>query len=549
MRPSILVSSLLVAVSACTSSTESPPRSTKSPSATLKAISLPDLSKAAPPVQAQVREQYTLLNGRIAANATPTSELATSFGAMGQLLLAAEYLDAAEPCFLNAQALAPADMRWPYYLGHLYRFRSDPGRAATFFEQTRRLQPDHVPTLVWLGEMYLAVNRPDAAEPPLAKAFSLQTNQGAVRYGLGRVALAKRDYGQAVAHLEKALAIKPDATRVHYPLAMAYRGRGDRKNADAHLGQRGEGDLTPEDPLMEVLAQLLTNAAAYEVRAAEAMNTRQWNDAVTHLRKAIELAPDNPLTRLNLGTALYLAGEAGPALEQYQTAVRLRPDLAKAHYSIGVLMDAVRRDREAIDAFASAVTHDARYVEARLSLADALRRTGQLEQSLPHYAHIINEAPAVSQAHFGYAMALVRLRRYGPARDWLTQGMKTYPDQPGFAHALARVLAAAPDDQVRDGRRAMQLLQDLLTHQKTLGLVETMAMALAEIGAFDQAAAWQRDLITAAKRQNAYAPRMGENLTLYLQRHACRIPWRDDDPVFAPRPASDVDLAGGPVTR
>ncbi len=92
-------------------------------------------------------------------------------------------------------------------------------------------------------------------------------------------------------------------------------------------------------------------------------------------------------------------------------------------------------------------------------------------------------------------------------------------------------------------------MQDLLKQQKTMGLAETMAMTLAEIGEFDQAAAWQRDLIAAAKQANAYHPRMGENLTLYLQRHPCRVPWRDDDPVFAPRPASDVDLAGGPVTR
>lgn len=510
---------------------------------------MPDLSKAAASVQAQVRDQYTSLSARIDTATTPTSELAERYGAMGKLLLATEYLEAAEPCFLNAGALAPADMRWPYYLGHLSRFRNDPARAATFFEETLRVQPDHVPALVWLGEMYLAVNRPDAAEPPLARASSLQPNAGAVRYGLGRVALATRDYGQAVVHLEKALALAPAATRIHYPLAMAYRGRGDLTKANAHLTQRGEGEVPPEDPLMDDLAHLLENAAAYEVRAAEAMNTRRWNEAVTHLRKALDLAPDNPLTRLNLGTALYLAGEPGAALEQFQTAVRLRPDLAKAHYSMGVLMQDARRDHEAVDAFTAAVKHDASHLEARLSLADALRRTGQLEQSLPQYAHILKDAPAASQAHFGYAMALVRLRRYGQARDWLTDGMKTYPDQAGFAHALARLLAAAPDDKVRDGRRARQIMQDLLKHQKTIGLAETMAMSLAEIGAFDQAAAWQRDVIAEAQQQKAYLPHMGENLTLYLQRHPCRIPWRDDDPVFTPRPANDLDVAGGPVPR
>jgi hypothetical protein len=40
--------------------------------------------------------------------------------------------------------------------------------------------------------------------------------------------------------------------------------------------------------------------------------------------------------------------------------------------------------------------------------------------------------------------------------------MKEHPEQPVFAHALARLLAAAPDDRVRDGRRALELAEELL---------------------------------------------------------------------------------------
>jgi lipoprotein-releasing system permease protein len=43
--------------------------------------------------------------------------------------VAAEYFDAAEACFTNARTLAPDDMRWPYYLGHVFRLKSDTARA------------------------------------------------------------------------------------------------------------------------------------------------------------------------------------------------------------------------------------------------------------------------------------------------------------------------------------------------------------------------------------------------------------------------------------
>jgi tetratricopeptide (TPR) repeat protein len=127
-----------------------------------------------------------------------------------------------------------------------------------------------------------------------------------------------------------------------------------------------------------------------------------------------------------------------------------------------------------------------------MQLADALRRTGRLDASLSHYAEVIKTSPAISQARFGRAMALVRLQRYREARDELADAVNIYPDQPGFAHALARVLAAAPDDGLRDGRRALALVQTLLTKQKTMALAETMAMALAESGEYGQAVTWQR---------------------------------------------------------
>ena len=49
---------------------------------------------------------------------------------MGNVLMAARYAEAPEPFYLNAQALAPDDGRWPYYLGHLYTTQGAFERAA-----------------------------------------------------------------------------------------------------------------------------------------------------------------------------------------------------------------------------------------------------------------------------------------------------------------------------------------------------------------------------------------------------------------------------------
>jgi tetratricopeptide (TPR) repeat protein len=289
---------------------------------------------------------------------------------------------------------------------------------------------------------------------------------------------------------------------------------------------------------MSELAGLLQNAAAYEVRGAEALEQRQWAEAVANLRKAIALAPNNALTHVNLGTALFLMDDAPGALEQFETAVRLSPELPKAHFSIGVILEGRGRDGEAIDAFSAALERDPNYVEARMQLADALRRNGRVEESLSHYAEVLKSTPSVSQARFGSAMALVRLGRFAEARDSIVDGMKTFRDQPGFAHALARLLAAAPDDRVRDGPRALALMNELLAKQKTIALAETMAMTLAELGRFDEAVSWQRQAMAAAQGGRDQPTRaMAVNLKLYESSKPCRTPWAADDPVFYPRPA------------
>lgn len=508
---------------------------------TLQTVSLPDIARAEPAVQTRLRNQHAEMTRVVADPSSSPDAKAAVYGDMGKLFMATELYDAAERCFSNAHVLAPADVRWPYYLAHVARLGNDPAKAAALFEQVLKLRPDDVPSLVWLAEMRLGQSRPADAKPRLLEAQLLAPREPAVLYGLGRVALETREYADAVKALEGALALAPSAARVHYALAMAYRGMGDVTRADAHLRQRGEAAPTPADPLMGEVRRLLTNSSALETRASQAMDARDWPAAVAALREAIALSPDNAFTRLNLGTSLYLSGDRDGALEQYRAAVRLSPSLARAHFGIGVVLEARHQDRAAIDAFSSAVESDPAYDEARFTLANALRRSGRVAESLSHYETLLERNPGTSQAAFGYAMALVRLGRYREARDRLEHDSRTFAGQPGFAHALARVLAAAPDDGVRDGTRALALVQPLVEQGRSPAILETMAMALAEVGRFDDAVRWQSEAVALARRagRRELMPHLSENLRLYEARRPCRVPWTDDDPVHHPQPSPD----------
>jgi hypothetical protein len=109
--------------------------------------------------------------------------------------------------------------------------------------------------------------------------------------------------------------------------------------------------------------------------------------------------------------------------------------------------------------------------------------------------------------------------------------MNVYPDQPGFAEAMARLLAAAPDDRVRDGQRALTIMQGLLgRRQPSVALAETTAMALAETGQYVEAAKLQRDAMGAVRQAGRVdlLQRMAKRLNLYEHGKPCRAPWGDE---------------------
>jgi tetratricopeptide (TPR) repeat protein len=406
---------------------------------TLRPISLPDLSGVEPSVARQLRDGYASLTATLEKSGTTDADLGAAYGEMGRLLLAAEYREVAETCFLDAQTLVPTDARWPYYLAHLYKQVGDAPKVVQSFERALQLQPDDLATLVWLGNAYLDQGRPADAEPLFAKALSIQPRSVPALFGLGRTALAKQEYTSAIDHLEQALSLDPKEVTIHYQLAMAYRGMGNPEKAAAHLRERGPGEILPPDPLMQQLSELLESAVAYEVRGARALDEGRWADAATDFRKGIDLAPSEPSLRHKLGTALAMTGDARGAAEQFEEVTRRWPRFSKAQYSLGVILAASGRYREAIERFTAAVKSDPTYAAAELQWAEALRVSGHAGESLPHYEQAMKLDPRIAQARLGYAMALAGLNRYQEARAQLTEGVKIYPNQPEFAATMARL--------------------------------------------------------------------------------------------------------------
>ena len=518
-------------------------------------VELPDVSGMHPSVQEQLRSAHRALEAIESDRKAGLPARSAAFGRLGMLLLAGDLLDAAEPGLRNALQLAPDEFRWMYYLGYLAQQQGDLPRAVRYFELAHRTQPDDVPVLVRLITAYLDLGRPEAAEPFLDRVRMLGPDSQVVRFQHGRAAASTQDYANAVEHFEAALRLDPTATIIHYPLAMAYRGLGNLERASHHLDRSGgtaDGGFTGAvmmdlaDPLLAELVTVLRSPGVHRQLALEADANGDRVEAARQFQMAVEMAPEDPDLRVSLAMAYERAGQGTAALNELEVAVRLDPQLAQAHFIMGRLSERGGRDEEALDHYRAAATYDPGSREAKLMFANALRRLGLVEASLVPYRQVLDLDADADEARFGEAMALVWLGRHREARERLALAARYHPGHPAFATALARLLAASPDAQVRNGQRAFELIEAVVAEYKTTAVAETMAMALAELGEFRGAAEWQRLAMDVARDagQQGLAQQMSANLVLYNRGEPCRTPWRDDEPEHRPGLGVESGLFG-----
>jgi tetratricopeptide (TPR) repeat protein len=514
------------------------PRETAQPSepSRVEPVEVPDFSTLAPPIRKQLETARAAFERRLDQQDLSRDERASAYGEFGQLLLAAGFRTAAAACFTNAERLAPTELRWPYYLAHIHRTEGRSLDAAAAFERAVRADATFMPAHVWLGNSYLDQGRPEDAKRQFQQALSLRPDVVAALFGMGRAALALKEYQAAVTHLERALSLDPSAGAVHQPLGLAYRGLGRTHDAERHLSHREPvAEIRPSPDPLDVHVTVET-AVGYQVRGQRALEAGDFGTAIALLRRAVELAPEDPALRHRYGTALALGGEQAAARAEFETLTRRWPRYEKGQYSLGLLKADEGDLQGALAAFRKSVAAAPTFIEARLQLAHLLRRTGNPRAALPEYSQILQVDPRVTEARFGRAMSLVLLGRFPEARAELEQGRTLHPEEVGFTLALARLLAASPDNPGRDGSRAVALLDGIPESGRRIEWGVVRAMALAEAGRFDEAVRTQRSVIALLEKNGS--PQLARTQTgllrMYESRRPTRTPWQGDEPMELP---------------
>jgi len=488
----------------------------------------PDLTGFDEAVAAQLVEARRGMESVLAEPDADADRLAAAYGTLGQLYHAYELLDVARACYTNANQLAPQDFRWLHLMADVSRLEGEVEKAAKLYEAAWSLQPYDFAALVRFGEVCLELDRPDDAEAAYRRALTLNPGSPSVMAGLGQLALSRQDYGDAVMYFEAALRTAPEADRLHYSLAMAYRGLGDMEAAKRHLNLRGTVGVRPPDPVVDQLLLLKEGERVHLVRGRLAFASGRYQEAADEFGAAVAADPRSARALVNLGTALAQLGNLDAAITRFEEALAIEPEQTTAHFNLGSTLLSRNQPAVALPHLQEVVAMTPYDAEAQLMLARALVASGDDWASLEHVKLAAQLDPGGEAAVTGGAAALVRLELYSRARSVLEAAHERIPANGDIAFALARLLAACPDPEVRDGQRALDLAQAIFAVKPTPRHAQLMAQAYAELDRCKEAVAWQQQVVDAAIADGAdeALDAVKADLERYLAGSPCGPPVR-----------------------
>jgi tetratricopeptide (TPR) repeat protein len=179
---------------------------------------------------------------------------------------------------------------------------------------------------------------------------------------------------------------------------------------------------------------------------------RVWRDDYSLWTQTVMDSPDSAAAWSDLGAALAERGETGRAIEAYQTALRISPELVRSRNNLGVAYGDAGRADLAEEYLLSALRLDPGYTEAYVNLGNLYSRLGRLDDAVAQYRAAVDRKPRVVAYRISLGNALATR---GDAAGADAQYRAALAADPGSADAHMAVGIAA----AQEGR-----LDEAITH-------------------------------------------------------------------------------------
>ena len=221
-----------------------------------------------------------------------------------------------------------------------------------------------------LRELLLLIGQCRLANKPDETGFHILEVVGdvepSVSFLLGRRYLQAERHRPALRHLSAYLSRNNNDLKVR------------RAVADLQLRL----DLLPEASrsYQAVLAQAPNDLNALKNLAVVQFRQSNNRQAISTLKRVLERLPKDVPARFNLAVCLARLGQHREAIVHLKKALAIKPRLVRAWYRLGQSLEALKRPRASLDAYATVIRYKRDHVQAYLASARIHRGAGRLSE-------------------------------------------------------------------------------------------------------------------------------------------------------------------------
>ncbi|MCO6046041.1 tetratricopeptide repeat protein [Aeoliella sp. ICT_H6.2] len=319
---------------------------------------------------------------------------------------------------------------------------------------------------------------PDEQLADITGAIEADPDNGSYLLLRVRHHLATKQLDEALADVDKAIELSSDDYTAHELRGLVLREQGETEEAFKAFDRAGE--INPESPMpylqraemhsklgdmeqaidqaSKAIDRAESNELGYLLRADFHLRNDQAEEGLADAERVLELRPNFPPAILLKARAYEMMGKMKLALGQLEELANATQDRADLDLQIALYALQLEMPRRAIEALDRAI-------EAQPDEAILYRYRGD------SYLNIGKHAEAI--ADYEKAMELA-------------------PDDYGVLNNLAWTLATSPEDELRDGQRAVELATKAceLSEFQAAHILSTLAAAHAEVGDFEKAKEW-----------------------------------------------------------
>lgn len=251
---------------------------------------------------------------------------------------------------------------------------------------------------------------------------------------------------------------------------------------------------------------LLAAAACSSPPAPEAPETPETPEAS---------APSAPASEISEGEAAIGAGDFSRAREIFERVAREQPNNARAHFYLGVALQNLGQNQEAVGSYRKAVELAPKLVEGWVNLTAAMLDAGDAAGALPVIEDALARHPGDAALLYNRALALGAQGKHAESVAAYRAALDADPSNLEVKYAYAEALAAQGSKD-----EAVKVLEQLSRSDK-LEVLASAGRLLGHLQRFDAC-------ITALGRALA----MKESPELFVSRGLCHHGNRDDVAAF-----------------